>query len=618
MQAIVRWFWQLGPANPMALRIVHTASRRTPHLWLRCVFLGLMILLLMYALLSGGAFSTTGDAGQLAAAGSRLFATVAYGQLILLCLLTPVFLGAALSGERSGRTMEVLLTTPLSNLQIVLGSLTGRLFFLLALLASSIPLMAVVRLLGGVRGESILVAYVVAGLLVYFLGAVAVALSSWRIGGRGAVLFIAVGVGGYLILGYGVDLWLRTLDPGQTTWLTGLHPMLVLTASVSPSSYRTPEVGELVGYPGVLAWYLANPLAVFMLLTGGVGTLLLLGSAVTLRSGLLLKIQRTTVSRSRAAVKVWKNPVAWRECQRLSGGWMAKLARLMLPVASVLITVVLLVMHAGDGLAGLFGGGAGAGPASHQVVQQVVLLLVMLQMSLGLLIGVFYASATIAREREDGTLDLLLTTPIGSKAYLWGKMRGLLSGLLPLVIGAMVTLALPAGYSLIGQSLGWTSAVYSVTGAIGAGGAVTREVPLVLPEAPVWLAMSYLPMLAAAIVVGLGRSITSRNIMSALVPTLVVVLGLLGLTAVLGLNAAGNIPQFGVLINAINPMTHLVLLIDPWTLGARFIDYPMTGRVALGLGSVISAAVYGVFVYGRMSLTLSGFDHAVRQSKTEG
>jgi ABC-type transport system involved in multi-copper enzyme maturation permease subunit len=617
MQPILRWLWQLGPANPMTLRIVATASRRLPHLWLRSAFLGLMILLLMYALLSGGAFSTTGDAGQLAAAGSRLFAIVAYGQLLLLCLLTPVLLGAALSSERSGRTLEVLLTTPMSNLQIVLGSLAGRLFFLIALLASSIPLMAVVRLLGGVRGESILVAYIVAGLLVYFLGAVAVALSAWRVGGRGAVLFFVVGIGGYLILLYGVDLWLRRLDPGSTTWLTPLHPMLVLTASVSPATYRTPAPADLTSLPTPLAWYLTNPLTVFTLLTAGLGSLLLLTSALTLRSGLLQRARRAA-RRSRASVKVWNNPVAWRECQRLAGGWLTRLARLLVPATCLLIIATLLTLHANDTLAPAPSANAPNTLASHLIIQQVTLLLVMLQASLGLLMGVFYGSATIAREREDGTLDLLLTTPIGARAYLWGKVRGLLSGLLPLTLGAILTLALPAAYSLLGSSLDWSSATYTVTSAIGAAGSVTRDVPLVLPEAPLGFALSYLPLLAAAITIGLGRSIVSRNVITALLPTLIVVLGLLGLSAVIGLQAASNIPQFGVLINAINPLTHLVVLIDPWTHGERFIDYPVTGRVALGLGSLLAAAGYSVFVYGRMSLTLTGFDHAVRQSKATG
>ncbi len=39
----------------------------------------------------------------------------------------------------------------------------------------------------------------------------------------------------------------------------------------------------------------------------------------------------------------------------------------------------------------------------------------------------------MTREKEDGTLDLLLSTPITSRYYIWGKLRGLVAFVLPLV-----------------------------------------------------------------------------------------------------------------------------------------------------------------------------------------
>src|SRR5262249_3204276 len=50
-----------------------------------------------------------------------------------------------------------------------------------------------------------------------------------------------------------------------------------------------------------------------------------------------------------------------------------------------------------------------------------------------LLIVTNAAASTVTREKEDGTLDLLLTTPITSRYYIWGKLRGLVSYVLPLV-----------------------------------------------------------------------------------------------------------------------------------------------------------------------------------------
>ena len=50
-----------------------------------------------------------------------------------------------------------------------------------------------------------------------------------------------------------------------------------------------------------------------------------------------------------------------------------------------------------------------------------------------LLIVTNAAASTVTREKEDGSLDLLLTTPITSRYYVWGKLRGLVSFVIPLI-----------------------------------------------------------------------------------------------------------------------------------------------------------------------------------------
>ncbi|MEO1237894.1 MAG: hypothetical protein AAFX76_14005, partial [Planctomycetota bacterium] len=144
MQAIGRWFWRLGPGNPMVVRIVEGGARRTQHLLVRMGYLGLLVILVVIGLLSGGGLAESVSMGELAKAGSQVFRLVAYGQVLGVCLLAPLFMAGAIASEQSGKTYNILLTTPLSNLQIVLGSLVGRLFFVLALLLSGLPLFAVV------------------------------------------------------------------------------------------------------------------------------------------------------------------------------------------------------------------------------------------------------------------------------------------------------------------------------------------------------------------------------------------------------------------------------------------------------------------------------------------
>src|SRR5207248_5432626 len=65
--------------------------------------------------------------------------------------------------------------------------------------------------------------------------------------------------------------------------------------------------------------------------------------------------------------------------------------------------------------------------------RQFLLGAVMVEVAVILLIVTNTAASTVTREKEDGTLDLLLSTPITSRYYIWGKLRGLVSFMLPLV-----------------------------------------------------------------------------------------------------------------------------------------------------------------------------------------
>src|SRR5207237_4134843 len=58
---------------------------------------------------------------------------------------------------------------------------------------------------------------------------------------------------------------------------------------------------------------------------------------------------------------------------------------------------------------------------------------IMVEFAVILLIVPNAAASTVTREKEDGTLDLLLSTPITSRYYIWGKLRGLVSFVIPLI-----------------------------------------------------------------------------------------------------------------------------------------------------------------------------------------
>ncbi|MEO0763818.1 MAG: ABC transporter permease subunit, partial [Pseudomonadota bacterium] len=207
MPAILRYLLKLGPTNPIAVRLIQGGSQRRRHLYIRGLYLGSMILVLLWLLLINTE-SGSADYRALAAAGAGSFAMIAYLQIGLICVLAPVFMAGAIAQEASPRTWDILLTTPMTPGQIVLGSLFGRLFFILALLACSLPLFALTQYYGGVPGRSIFAAYLIAGSAATLVGSIAIALSSSRVVGRRAVFAFYITVVSYLAVTVGVDRFL--------------------------------------------------------------------------------------------------------------------------------------------------------------------------------------------------------------------------------------------------------------------------------------------------------------------------------------------------------------------------------------------------------------------------
>ncbi|NWJ94601.1 MAG: ABC transporter permease subunit [Chloroflexi bacterium] len=91
-----------------------------------------------------------GNSGLNAAAiGPQIFGALAEIQLIMLAFITPALTAGAIAGEKERQTYDLLLTTRLSSVSIVLGKLVTSLAYLFLLLLLSLPLFAMAFLFGG-------------------------------------------------------------------------------------------------------------------------------------------------------------------------------------------------------------------------------------------------------------------------------------------------------------------------------------------------------------------------------------------------------------------------------------------------------------------------------------
>src|SRR5205085_9674364 len=91
---------------------------------------------------------------------------------------------------------------------------------------------------------------------------------------------------------------------------------------------------------------------------------------------------------------------------------------------------------------------------SEKRTRQFLLGAVMVELAVILLILTQSAASTVTREKEDGTLDLLLSTPITSRYYVWGKLRGLVSFVLPLVAVPVISILIFIVHDMI-RSTPW-------------------------------------------------------------------------------------------------------------------------------------------------------------------
>jgi hypothetical protein len=443
------------------------------------------------------------------------------------------------------------------------------------------------------------------------VGALAISLSVSRLVGKRAFFVFYVAVISYLGVTLAIDAGLRQSSLGAgpygqgVTPVTALNPFLCLRALLNPSTYPVAAPGSQVG---PMAWLLETPIKTFCIGSSLLSIAFVVASTVTVRLGglAMLGVDSSGVpwwrrmlgmkpkgAEHRAPRQVWHNPIAWREAA----------SRNSTPVKIALRWTFL-------ALGGLFGVGLTAGlhfGFIGSVPQFQFLLLTTLWVELAVisLVAINTAATAISKEREDGTLDLLLTTPITASAYLRGKLQGLITYIMPLIAVPLITLLAAGLYALTGR-MDYTPA--------GAGPGVTA--PAVLPEAGVVAAIAIIPFMAFCVMVGLQWSLKSRVTLSSVVWTVGIVGIVAGIMGVCGWNAASGLDNLGVFLGALSPASLIYTLADAEhaaTSTIRSSGGVGSVRVWLFFGCIASAALHAAICYGIHANMTRTFDMTVRK-----
>lgn len=394
-----------------------------------------LLVFLMFLGLAGVWLGELDDSGQmsvrqLAGIGQAFYAVTTLILLGLVGLAAPAATAGAVCVDKARGNLMVLFTTDLSNTEIVLGKLAARLTPVLGLIACAAPMLAVATLFGGVAPLLPTGAVLVCLACGVFGCTLALTLSIW---GRKTheVLLTTYAFGIFWLLSALIWAAIFSVIPwtARPSWFPGQLALL-------PYNPVFLALGPLSGGPGPIAIGIYEQ-ARFCVLGLMTSALLAVLSIWRIRTVVVRQAGRGEVTRrSKSSAEArpvpfgWLgglipspsldgNPVLWREWRRRRPSrWSVAVWGLYALVASGFSLWIVI-----SALSGASGGiGEGGGVISG------------FQAAAGLLLLSVSAATSLAEERQRGSLDVLLTTPLSTRSIVMGKWWGAFRGVPPLII----------------------------------------------------------------------------------------------------------------------------------------------------------------------------------------
>lgn len=432
----------LGPGPVFAIELI-AAARRWQTYALRCgvilaLFAALTIVLLDHRpdMLTGVQANSI-SIGEYAQMGNA-FATAVLGiQLILVLLAAPAATAGAVCVDKARGNLLLVLVTDLTSAEIILGKLFARLWPVLGLIATSLPVLFIASLFGGVSAD-----WLIGGVIVLtgaaVLGcALALLISIYAGRTQDALLMTYFLLLMWLLSAWLFELfWLAVVSAVQgglarlrgtlntPRWLQVLNPFELLAAPLNPSFGVT---------DGDYVLYLACTFGSAAALTAV--AIARLRRVVLLDANRVRRKRRLARPRNRATRLLARDPVRWYERFRRRPAGAARVVAWLFGMASALgVGVIAFQTYA-------VWNALWAGTWAPAVA--------MLLVAVGLLLVTVRAVTALADERVRGSLDILLVTPIPTREIVRAKWRAAFE-LVPLV------LAMPAAVLLIRLLAGLT------------------------------------------------------------------------------------------------------------------------------------------------------------------
>jgi len=437
----------MGPIFDKELRV---SSRQVRHYLLRFGYLAALGLAVVIVWISNSLYARVVGSPALRAslmpeAGKNLIATIVWLQFIVSQILGVIMLSNAISKDIYDRTLSVLMTTPTNSFHIVTGKLFGRLLQIIILLAISLPILAITRVMGGVPAGYLWSSFCLTMTGLVFAGSLSLFFSIHH---RHAYTSIMMTLAVYLLLFVLLPLAdnLMTLEvkwyPGYAQQLLLINPFMIMFDNTM--TMLTPVS------PGVytISW----PLHCGLMLTASLGLLLL--SMRSVRKAALMGIAGQLPSDWRQRLRAKKmgvltndsgNRKSKNQIRRISGSpimWKeSKLPLIKGNKATAGFGLVLLIIV----LVSSYGYCYWADLLDEDITQITYPLI---YLTIGLIVTIVISAGCISSEKEARTFPVLMTTILNDKEIILGKIIGVLRRTLPVWI-------LLFGHLIISIFAGW-------------------------------------------------------------------------------------------------------------------------------------------------------------------
>ncbi len=405
--------------GPIFMRELVTVPRQRGHFPTRVALVGLIAILGITLWQATIGFTRTATLGEAARFGLMLFQITLYVELMLLVFFAALSAASTVSQEKDRRTFILLLLTDMYDYEIVLGKLVGSLLPLAALLLTTVPILSMLLLLGGIDPSQVIQGALVLGASAFAAGSLGGVIALWRERTFQALALSVLCLVLYFCLSQGVGILGPYLSQ-EVNWnvvQAWLDPFVVMQSVLSPPASGWSGIPPAYGFTFVmLLWcLLLNGLGIWKLRKwnpSGEPIMQREKQAADPEAGLNSEELSTFRAKAHAAPgavrEVGDNPILWREIKTLAYGRRPLLVKLAYG-----LVLALIVYFAYSELRQP--GARAAYAAAYGLVPVTVLSMLLIAAQ---------AVTSITSERDGGALDILLVTDVSPYEFVFGKILG--------------------------------------------------------------------------------------------------------------------------------------------------------------------------------------------------